>query len=136
MMVDLKQAFDDCNDEFVADAKIINDIYEIAEMYWAGTENLRIVSTDCDFIHFSFKYGMMTFSGWEYEVIRKTLKKMGYEFNGFIVSSWKNSLYLRIHMRTISRRRQAKELLSWIYNIPKRIYYRYRYWKNYGTWRY
>lgn len=122
---------------FTEDAKIIIDIESIAEKYWASSNNLRIWSTDKDYIDFSFNYGMLSFTTWEHRVIEKSLKKMGYEYTGFIITSMKNNrLHLHIRMRVVSKKRKAKDGLKWIYRGPIRLYYRYRYWRNYGTWRY
>ena len=125
-------------DSFIEDAKILMDIHTISDSYWANRDTLKVWHVDREFIDFSFRYGMMTFSDWEIDVIKKTLRKMGYEYIGFIVSRVEkgNSIYLSVRMRVPSKQRKVKDFLRYIYRAPIRLYHRYRFWRNYGTWRY
>ena len=126
-------------DVFVEDAKIIIDIQSIAERYGSFKDlHLQICSTDKDFIDFSFKFGTILFSEHDIDFIKKYVKEMGYEYLHFLIHSSGEfePIYLGIRMQVSSKKRKMKDLLKWIYYLPERIYWRYRYWRNYGTWRY
>jgi len=125
---------------FNSDAKILIDIQTIADRYGSYKDmNFCITSVGRDFIDFSFRFGTILFSdGWDLALIKRCIKNMGYEYLHCLIHSngVREPIHLTIRMRVSSKQRKIKDLFKWIYYIPRRIYWRYKYWRNYGTWRY